>query len=87
MRKASGPSSSHLVRSAMRRWPVTQARVRVVSPKEIPKVVGLRFDDGERAHSGRLTARRTPLEAIIGAGQDAGMTTDLIRTSNRSSGP
>jgi hypothetical protein len=61
----------------------------------VPKINGLvrdlaaclRFDDGERAHSGRLTARRTPLEAIIGAGQDAGVTTDLIRTSNRSSGP
>jgi hypothetical protein len=39
---ASGPSSSQRVRSVTRRWPVTQARVMVVSPK----VVGFRNDIG-----------------------------------------
>ena len=44
--RASGPSSSHRVRPEIRSRPVTQARVMVVSPKEIPKVVGLRNDTG-----------------------------------------
>ena len=55
----------------------------------IPKISGLvqdlaaclRFDNGERAHRGRLTAGRAPLEASIGAGQAAAATTKTCRTT------
>jgi hypothetical protein len=48
----------------MRRWPVTQARVVVVNPKEIPKVVGLRNDtapDADPPASAHIPAWARPM--------------------------
>jgi hypothetical protein len=55
---ASVPSSSQPVRSEIRSSPATQAMVMVVSPKEIPKVVGLRKEIGP-AHAPPTTSHAT----------------------------
>jgi hypothetical protein len=65
---ASGPSSSHIVRSVMRSRPATHAMVMLVSPNEIPKVVGLRNETGPSqapptASQAIRWARPTPMRA------------------------
>jgi hypothetical protein len=58
--------------------PATRHPAARTAGREVALVVVL---NGERAHSGRLTAGRTPFEAIIGAGQDAAATTKTCRTT------
>jgi hypothetical protein len=55
---ASGTSSSQPVRSVIRSWPATHARVMVVSPNDSPKVVGLRNETGP-AHAPPTTSQAT----------------------------